>query len=199
MDKTTRHKFIYPLPSTKQDDIIDAVQKFSSDINTNSKLIRTDFDRKLIGAKVTKCLNKKNTKIEAAPTHLQNQNALCERNWRSILRMTRSWLASALLPSKFWSHALKHATKVGNYIRIRINNILTTPHELAFHNKVDLRTLLPLFSVAYTSYNNGNNSLNSNSCRAILIGRSTKTHAFEFYVLCRKWRDKGSNLTVRDC
>lgn len=181
VDKATRHKFIYPLQSTKQEDIITALQTFTAEINTIPKLLRTDFDHKLMGAKVHEYLQHQNTAIEAAPPHLQNQNGLCERNWRTVLRMARSWLASSLLPSKFWWHALKRATEVSNYVPIKINNILTTPHELAFKSKVDLRTLLPLFSVAYTSYNNGSNSFNSNSCRAILIGRSNKTHAFEFF------------------
>ena len=181
VDKATRNKFIYPLINTKHEQIIQALQQFTKDIATNPKILRTDFDYKLMGSKVVQYLSNSSTQLEAAPPEQQNQNGLCERNWRSVLRMARSWLANSLLPSTFWWHALKRATEVANYIPLRIDGKLSTPHELAYGKKVDLRNIIPLFSVSYIRHNNESNSINSNSYRAILIGRSTKSHTYDFY------------------
>ena len=63
--------------------------------------------------------------------------------------MDSGWIASHQLPSKFWWHALKRATYVANHIPIKINNIMTTLHKLTYRKKIDLRTLLPIFSVCY--------------------------------------------------
>ena len=181
VDKATRNKFIYPLTSVKHANIISALQQFQKDIGMAPKILRTDFDYKLMGKEVIQHFADSPTQLEAAPPDQQNQNGLCERNWRSILRMARSWLAHSLLPSTFWWHSLKRATEVANYIPLKIDGQLTTPHELAYGHKVDLRNILPLFAVAYVRNNNDSNSMNSNSMRAILIGRSSKSHTYEFY------------------
>ena len=99
--------------------------------------------------------------------------------------MARSFLTSNLVPSKFWWWALKRATEISNYIPIKIDNSYTTPFELAYNQKPDLRNLLPLFSVAYLSrYKDGNitrKNVHSHSIRAILVGRDPVSNAFLFY------------------
>jgi len=181
VDKATRHKFIYPLTSVKHDHILSALQQFEKDIGIAPKILRTDFDYKLMGKQVVHHFANSPTQLEAAPPDQQNQNGLCERNWRSILRMARSWLANSLLPSNFWWHSIKRATEVANYIPLKIDGQLTTPHELTYGHKVDLRNILPLFAVSYIRNNTDSNSMNSNSIRTILIGRSSKSHTYEFY------------------
>ena len=116
-------------------------------------------------------------------THLQSQNGLCERNWKTILQMARNWISSAMLPSSFWWHALKRATEVSNYIPLKINNTLNTPHGLVCGTKADMRNLFPLFSVAYIDYQNKNNqnSFATQTTKAILIGRSDLTNTLQFY------------------
>jgi len=133
-----------------------------------------------MGSKVIKYLEQKSTIVQSAPPDQQNVNGLCERDWRSILNMSRNWLASSLLPSEFWWHAMKRATEVANYLPLKINNSLTTPHEQVYNSKPDLRNLLPMFSVAYPSYKS-NTSTDAQTCKAILIGRSNTTNAYEFY------------------
>jgi len=161
-------------------DIIPCLKRFMKDIGCSPKLIRTDFDSKLVGKAIQSLFINTDTRIETAPPDEQNQNGLCERNWRSILRMARSWLISALLPSEFWWYALKRATEVSNYMPLKLNGKLTTPHELVYQHKVDLRNIFPLFSVAYPKYKSKANT-DAQSCKAILVGRSDHTHNLEFY------------------
>ena len=59
--------------------------------------------------------------VQAAPSGRQDKNGLCERNWRTIVRMGRSWLNSAQLPSNFWWFALRRATEVSNYLPVKAN------------------------------------------------------------------------------
>jgi len=90
-------------------------------------------------------------------------------------------LASSLLPSEFWWFALRRATDVSNYLPLKLNGKLTTPHELVYDNKPDMRNLIPLFSsVAYPEYKSAS-SLDTHLCRATLVGRSGKKYALEFY------------------
>ena len=99
--------------------------------------------------------------------------------------MARAWLTSNLLPSTFWWLALKRATEISNYLPIRINNKFTTPFELTYGEKPDLRNITQMFSVAYLSrYKDGNISrktLHSHSIRAILVGRDPTSTAYLFY------------------
>ena len=166
-DRATRSRFILPMKILKND-LLPTFQKFCNDIGIIPKRIITDFDHKLMGQKVIDHFSDSsgNTifetatpppKIEAAPPNKQNQNGLAESNWKAILQMARAWLSSHLLPSKFWWYALKRATEISNYIPIKINDTTSTPFELAYGSKPDLRFLLPMFSVSYLSrYKDGN-------------------------------------------
>ena len=179
VDRSSRHKYIYPIHNLKED-ILPAFLKFFNDIGRIPSLIRTDFDHKLMGKTVQHHLDKNNCKLQSAPPDMQSINGICERNWRSILTMARSWMASALLPNSFWWFALKRATEVSNYIPIRVDGNLTTPHEIMYNQKPDLRNLLPMFCVAYTTYSS-NHSYDSQTIRTILVGRSDKTNSYLFY------------------
>jgi len=120
----------------------------------NSKLIRTDFDHKIIGQQIRQYIQDNGGHIESAPPHVQSQNGLCQRSWRTLLKMSRNWLVSSLLPSSFWYHALKRATEVSNYLLIKISNKLSTPHQLAYGVKADMKNLFPMFAVSYIGYKN---------------------------------------------
>ena len=91
--------------------------------------------------------------------------------------MTRGWISSALLPPPFWWFAFKRAVEVSNYVPIRIDNNITTRHELVFKTKPDLRSLLPMFSVCYVrKYKNLDDekliNVENHSLAVILVGRS---------------------------
>ena len=86
----------------------------------------------------------------------------------------------ALLPSEYWWFTFKRATEVSNYIPLRVDGKLTTPHELVCNKKPDLRHLLPLFAVSYPSYESPH-STDTQTTRAILVGKSNSTNSYEFY------------------
>ena len=75
---------------------------------------------------------------------------------------------------------------MSNYIPLRLNNILTTPHELVFKQKIDLQNLLPLFSVAYIRKRKSENdtalqNIETHSLAVILVGRSTMANSPIFF------------------
>ena len=174
MDSATRFKWCYPLHSLKQD-LLPALQQFCRHIGRRPRQILTDFDHKLCGQRVLDYFTDPNPSvsctIKSVSSDHQNRNGLSERNRRSVLRMSCGWLASALLPTKFWWFALKRATKISNYIPIKLDNKLTTPFQLVYGMKPDLYNLFPLFSVAYISkHKDGTKArlnLHSKSIRAI--------------------------------
>ena len=137
------------LGESLKNDILPAIQQFTLDIKFVPSQFISDCNKKLFGRKVQKWLNKHNSSVIHTPSGRQRQNGLCERNWRTILRMARGWIASHQLLATFWWHAIKRAVEVSNYIPIKIDDTITTPHKLVHGTKPDLRCLLPMFSVAY--------------------------------------------------
>ena len=119
VDRATRNKYIYGLTSLKHD-ILPAIKQLVTDIGRNPGKIVADYDHKLMGRKVTEYLNEINCRVESAPPKHQYQNGLVERNWRSVVKMARSWLNSSLLPSSFWFHAIKRAVEVSNYLPVKL-------------------------------------------------------------------------------
>ena len=149
-------------------------------MGTNPKYVRTDFDHKLIGRHVQQYIEDNGGVIESAPPDFQHQNGVCERNWRTILTMARNWLASSLVPASFWWHAVKRAAEVSNYLPIKLNNTYVTPHELVFGQKPDFQNLFPMFCVSYVDYKDPH-TLNIQTAKTIVIGRSDISHSLEFY------------------
>ena len=183
IDKATCFKFVYGLKTLN--DVLPIFKRFCADIGTVPKELCTDFDKKLMGAPMQSFMNDKGSIISSVPAGKQRSNGICERSWRSLLRMSRSWLLSNLMPTKFWYHALKRAAEVSNYLPIKINNHLTTPFELVYNKKPDLRNLFPLFSVGYIrrSRDSTTNRLtfHSTSLRCICIGRDDTSNQLEFF------------------
>ena len=163
VDRATRNKYIYGLTSLKHD-IMPAIKQLVTDIGRNPGKLVTDYDHKLMGKKITEYLNDINCKIESAPPKHQHQNGLVERNWRSVIRMARSWLNSSLLPSSFWFYAIKRAVEVSNYLPVTLRGQITTPFELAHHVKpnIQIQILLPIFSIAYIDKPSDSNNIREN-------------------------------------
>ena len=172
VDRAMRFKYIYPLKSLQQD-ILPAMQSLVRDMGFAPAKLVTDFDHKLMGSAVQDYLRPLGTIIEAAPPRHQHKNGLVERNWCSIVRMARSWLNTALLPSSFWYYAIQHAVEVSNYLPVKLHGIPTTPFELVYHHQPDIRSLIPLFSIAYIDHpftgTTATESLASQTLRVILI------------------------------
>ena len=184
VDRATRYKFVYPIKSL-ENDVLTAFKLLVRDMGFAPKRIITDFDYKLMGQKISDYFNEFHTVIECAPPRHQHKNGLVERNWRTVVRMARSWLTAALLPSSFWFYAIKRAIEVSNYMPVNVKGMITTPFELVHHSKPDLHSLIPLFSVSYIDHpmtnTTKNETMSTQSLRTILIGKSTKTTALEFY------------------
>ena len=167
------------------EDTLPSFHHLITDLGQTPRRIITDFDHKLMGKSVRNFLHEKGCILESAPPKHQHQNGLVERNWRTLVRMARSWLSSALLPSSFWFHAIKRACEIKNYLPVNLKGQITSPHELVYHHKPDMRCLFPLFSVAYIDKDEDSNTNRGNfsslSLRVIAIGKSSRANCLEFY------------------
>ena len=176
VDRATRHRYIYPISSLAED-TLPSFHNLLMDLGQVPRRIITDFDHKLMGKTVRNYLQEKGCILESAPPKHQHQNGLVERNWRTLVRMARSWLNSSLLPSSFWFHAIKRACEIKNYLPVNLKGLITTPHELVYHVKPDMRCLFPMFSVAYIDKEEDSNTQRGNfsslTLRVIVIGKSS--------------------------
>jgi hypothetical protein len=66
--------------------------------------------------------------------------------------MSRNWLTSSMLPSRFWFHAVKRAAEICNILPTHHLSKTTTPFEIMHQSKVDYRQLFPMFSIAYIKH-----------------------------------------------
>ena len=177
IDKYSKYKLIYGLKNLTSS-LHDAVRKFLRDCGTTPNLIRTDFDHKLIGGTVADILTSEKIRIEAAPPYRQHQNGLVERHWQTMVNMARNWLTSAMLPSTYWYLAIKRACEVLNIMPVRHQNNV-------YKKKVDYRSLIPLFCIAYIKQprfeGQDKNSWASKSLKCILVGKCDKSDSLLFY------------------
>ena len=184
VDRATRNKYAYPLKSLRTD-ILPAFKTFCRELGFTPKHFITDFDKKLMGTSIQPYLDEAKSTVTATPAGKQRKNGLCESNWRSLLRMSRGWLTSNFLPTDFWWFAFKRATEVSNYVPLKINNIISTPHELAYKVKPDARNLFPMFAVAYVRRSRDaetdRETFHSQSLCAIAVGRCNKSAQLLFY------------------
>ena len=185
IDRATRMKYIYGLKTLLGSSIQAALRQFVLDIGRFPKRLLCDFDTKLIRGESETFLKSNGVQVQSAPAERQMQNGLAERNWQSIVRQARGWLTSNLLPSEFWFYAIKRAAEVSNYLPIKANNVITTPFELAYDRKPDMRSLFPLFSIGYfRKVRDGDvqrDKYDSHSLRGIAIGKSNDSDGLVFY------------------
>lgn len=186
IDRRSKRKFIYGLKNLKGS-IQNAMQQFPLNIGSKPRLIRTNFDHKLIGGQTRKMLQNKGIKIEASPPRRQHQNGLVERHWQNIVAMARNWLKSHLLPSSFWFFSVKQAVEIANILPVESKSgVIYTPHERAYKKKVDFRCLFPMFSKAYvkieTEQGGGHlQKFKSQTIKTICVGKCPKSDSLLFY------------------
>ena len=181
VDAKTRHTFIYPLKNLTND-LVSQFKQFITDVEGLCNEIRTYFDQNIIGGKVKEYLLQEHIKISAAPPRQQHKNGLVERKYQTILKMTRNWLTSSLLPSNYWWFAMKRAVEVSNLLPTFHTNNTTpiSPHELFYQQRPDLRTLVPMFSIAYVTQPTIS-KFHSNAIKCICVGRCSKSNGILFY------------------
>ena len=98
--------------------------------------------------------------------------------------MARNWLRSAMLPRKYWYHALKRACKVCNMLPLKQVDKITSPHELVYGQKLDYRNMLPMFSIAYINLpkdTSEGGKWRPQLLQCILMGKSHKSNAYLYY------------------
>ena len=99
--------------------------------------------------------------------------------------MTCSWLTYSLPLSEYWYYALKRAFQVINYLPIKLRGQITMSFEIFHHVKPDIRTLFPMFSIAYADKHDNNATHQSNmmaqSIWVIIISTYSKANCIEFY------------------
>lgn len=193
IDKASKHLYEYGLKTLKEQSILQAMKNFINDIGCKPTIMRADRDFKLIGGKVASYLETPSvednhivtTHVSGAPDGRQNQNGLIESHWKKIMTLARSWLASHLLPTKFWYFAIKQAVQVCNYTPINVKNKWTTAFELMYQQKPDYRNLMPLFSVAYVKRKRDGTTHRtkamSQTLRCICVGNDPKSDGLLFY------------------
>ena len=138
------NNIIQPLKTLQSNLLFTSFQKFINQLGVTPKLIRTDFDSKLISGIARTYLDAKNIKIQAAPPKRQDQNGLVERHWWNVVNMTSTWMRWALLPSEYWWFVIQGACEVKNILpATHIPNIITTPFKLAHNKKSRLQATLP--------------------------------------------------------
>jgi len=109
----------------------------------------TDFDCKILEGSTGNFLRSKNVVLRAAPSGRQNQNGLVERAWETITNMARAFITDMQMPRSYWYWALHQAVQVLNYIPCTVTGVSTTPHELVYGVKPDLRVLFRMFSTGF--------------------------------------------------
>ena len=187
VDSHSRYKYVYPLKNLKTS-LLRAVKRFFKDVKVKPKLIRTDFDNKLMYGMVGKYIQEeKQVDLESSPPYRQHQNGLVERAWQTAVTMCRNWLTSSLLPTKYWWWGIKRSIEIMNILPTsHLRNTVATPHELAFGTKADYRVLFPMFSVAYLKQEREQggthkNKFRSRSLKCIIVGSDTKSNGYLFY------------------
>ncbi len=124
-----------------------------------------------------------------SPAGRQNQNGLVERTWQTITRMGRAFITDMQMPRQYWYWALRQAVQVHNYVPCTVEGISTTPHELVYGVKPDLRVLFRMFSTGFfchTSDGSHHHSgiAESKSMQGIALGRCRKSDGMLFYCPC---------------
>jgi deoxyuridine 5'-triphosphate nucleotidohydrolase len=184
VDRHSRYKLVYGLKNLRSS-LLKAMKQFLRDCGPKPKLLRTDFDHKIMGGDVAELLLQNNIPIQASPPYRQHQNGLVERHWQEVVAMARNWLRQSLLPSQFWYFAIKRACEVSNLLPTSHMQNPTTPHELVYKKPADYRQLFPMFSTAYIKQvreqGTGKNKWSSQSLKCIVVGQCPDSNGLLFY------------------
>jgi transposase InsO family protein len=109
VDLATRHTWVYGLKTKSAPSIIDALWSFFIDAGGIPVRIRCDFDSSFVKGKVYSFLRQRGIRVGASPPGQQSQNGAVERQWRTVVSMTRALLVEARMPRRYWFWALREA------------------------------------------------------------------------------------------
>jgi hypothetical protein len=173
------------LKSLHADALISAFERFRADAGRLAVQFRTDCDSKLLSDTVVSWIRANGADIASAPAGWQSSNGLVERQWRTMVEMSRAYLTEKQMPRAFWLSAVQHSARMMNCIPGKINNELTTPFEMVHHSPPNSRLWFPLFLVGYFHHTRDGtverSSFQSHTLDGIAIGRSETSNAMIFY------------------
>jgi hypothetical protein len=149
VDRATRYSWIYPLKTLHHNARKTTFQQWLIDCGGCPSRLYTDFDPKILDGTTAIFLRGKNIILWGAPSGRQNQNGLVERAWETTTNMARAFVMDMQMPRSFWYWALRQSIQVMNCFPCTVTGISTTPHELVYGIKPDLRILFRLFSTGY--------------------------------------------------
>ena len=99
--------------------------------------------------------------------------------------MVQSYVNDKLMPRFFYFWAIRHASRIQNIFPIKMNDHLTTPHELVYKTKPDYRQLFHLFSTAFFTHTKDNvkarTNVQSYTMAGIAVGYSEIANGMEIY------------------
>jgi hypothetical protein len=164
---------------------------WSIDAGAFPKRLYTEFDHKILEGPTAAYLRHNKVVLRGSPNGCQKQNGLVERAWQTITNMGRAFITDMQMPCQYWYWALCQSVQVLNYIPCTVEGISTTPHELVYGVKPDLRILFRMFSVGFFRHlRDGNHHCSgvaeSKSMQGITLGRCCKSDGMIFYCLHTK-------------
>jgi hypothetical protein len=144
-----------------------------------------DFDPKILDGPAGLFLKNNDVARRGAPNGRQNQNGLVERKWQAITNMARAFVTDMQMPRNYWYWALQQSVQVANYIPCSVEGISTTPHELVYGIKPDLRVLFRMFSVGFFRHlrdgpHHRSGISDSKTMQGIALGRCRKSDGMMF-------------------
>eukprot|EP00804_Cyclotella_cryptica_P030371 CCRYP_011900-RA/>CCRYP_011900-RA protein AED:0.20 eAED:-0.11 QI:0/0/0/1/1/1/3/0/1923 len=185
VDVATRYSWIFGLQSLTGTAITDALDSFVSEAGSVPRTFHADFDKKLIGGSALRWIHSHQSRVQAAPASRQSSNGLVEATWKTIVKMARAYLTEKQMTHEFWFYAVKHATRMMNYIPGRMGRRLASPFELVHGVKPDSTTWFELFSVGFfkmeSSSAGKHSKTQSMSLAGIAVGRDDTSNTILFY------------------
>ncbi len=186
VDRATRYTWIYPLKSLHHTSIKEVLSQWTLDAGSFPKRLYTDFDHKILDGPTSLFLRENKVLLRGAPNGRQNQNGLVERAWQTITNMGRAFITDMQMPRNFWYWALRQSVQVLNYIPCTVEGLSTTPHELVYGVKPDLRVLFRMFSTGFFRHlrdgsQHRSGITDSKSMQGIALGRCRKSDGMIFY------------------
>jgi hypothetical protein len=118
VDVATRYCWVFGMQALTSNEIISALNSFTSIAGMVPKTFHSDFDQKLIGGKARKWILEAGSRIIAAPSNRQSSNGLVERSWQTMVRMARAYITEKQVGREFWYFAIRHAAQIIKYLAV---------------------------------------------------------------------------------
>ena len=165
--------------------ITSAPEQFKSDAGRLPHWFHSDFERRLIGGNVLWWILSNGSNIIVSPFGCQYSNGLAEHTWRTLIQMTRAFIAEKQVGRKFWYFVVRHAAMMLNQVPGRLDLKLTTPFEHVHKYKPDSKRYFDLFCIRYFNHETDNAEscykLQAHTLDEIAVDRDDRSNSIIFY------------------